>query len=451
MEEQATREISDHIRTIRRLVDDADHFLNKIPADPYSVQLSLDEFRKSSRKKLRTLEKSLAAHRRENEDLLNLNPILEESLALVRADGDSWNEAQLVPVFDLFEQIVQQLEMTQINVQEAEMELANLAGADSTYRKTLDILEPYSARSEPVPCPVCDKPITPPERNAIVANIGAELDHIAAEQELLEKKTKEGKKFIETILPNLHSLRRLRNAIMHSRFQSISGRETIVELESLVAKQLAEYEESCQKLESAVRSIEQEMADVERENAAYIAIQQQLAYQGGFDSLDEAREGLVDLETRWLSLRAAEQASQKVLTERRNVDMDEIYDQVATVWEAFTGKSDWQVEIDHDGMPVLEDGEERELDLSQFSGGEKTALLVVLHTIICQHFSDTDFLLIDEPLEHLDSINRRSLIQFLIRAYRRGRFGQAIVATFEESLLRKYMSDEDVNVIHLID
>jgi hypothetical protein len=52
-------------------------------------------------------------------------------------------------------------------------------------------------------------------------------------------------------------------------------------------------------------------------------------------------------------------------------------------------------------------------------------------------------------VEHLDPINRRSLIRFLVSAYRRGSFEQAIVATFEESLIRKYMSEEGVNVIHL--
>ena len=67
-------------------------------------------------------------------------------------------------------------------------------------------------------------------------------------------------------------------------------------------------------------------------------------------------------------------------------------------------------------MPTLQDGEGRQLDLSQFSGGEKTALLIMLHTIIAHHFSRSDFLLIDEPLEHLDPINRRSLIRFLVGA-----------------------------------
>ncbi|MFH1636018.1 MAG: hypothetical protein ABIG63_18655 [Chloroflexota bacterium] len=53
----------------------------------------------------------------------------------------------------------------------------------------------------------------------------------------------------------------------------------------------------------------------------------------------------------------------------------------------------------------------------------------------------------DEPLEHLDSINRRSLFRFLVDAYRHQVFGQAVIATFEEALIRKYQSMEGVNVI----
>jgi ATPase subunit of ABC transporter with duplicated ATPase domains len=169
----------------------------------------------------------------------------------------------------------------------------------------------------------------------------------------------------------------------------------------------------------------------------------------GYTSPEEARERLVGLEVRALSLRAASQAAEETLTTQRNLDMDEMYAQLARVWGVFSDNDSWRIELDQEGIPTLRDSEGRQFDLSQFSGGEKTALLVMLHTIIGHHFAKSDFLLIDEPLEHLDAVNRRSLIRFLIGAYKRDRFKQAIVATFEESLIRKYMSDEGVNIIHL--
>ena len=150
------------------------------------------------------------------------------------------------------------------------------------------------------------------------------------------------------------------------------------------------------------------------------------------------------------SLRAALAASEETLAQQRNDDIRAIYDQIARVYEAFGGGvKSWQLELSTDGGVQMEDSAGRQFDLSQFSGGEKTALMVMLHTIIAHHFSKTDFMLIDEPLEHLDAVNRRSLVKFLISAHKRGIFQQAIVATFEESLVRKYMSDEGIQVIHI--
>jgi len=195
-------------------------------------------------------------------------------------------------------------------------------------------------------------------------------------------------------------------------------------------------------------ALERELERLETERAEYLAVRHRL--QGmGHRSPEMAAEALVGLEIRSLSLRAAHRATQKTLTAQRNTDMQALYDQVARVWEVFSGERDWSVQLDGDGKPLLEDSAGRQFDLSQFSGGEKTALLILLHTIVAQHFSRTDFLLIDEPLEHLDPVNRRSLLRFLMGAYRRRSFEQAIVATFEESLIRKYMSEKGVNVIHL--
>jgi DNA repair exonuclease SbcCD ATPase subunit len=129
--------------------------------------------------------------------------------------------------------------------------------------------------------------------------------------------------------------------------------------------------------------------------------------------------------------------------------MKVIYEQIADLWSSFRGGEEiWEMEYNVDGYPVMtKSGEDTKLDLRQLSGGEKTALLIQLHTIMAHHFSNSDFLMIDEPLEHLDPVNRRSLIKFLVDAYNHEMFGQAIIATFEESLIRKYQSSEGINII----
>ena len=85
----------------------------------------------------------------------------------------------------------------------------------------------------------------------------------------------------------------------------------------------------------------------------------------------------------------------------------------------------------------------------QLSGGEKTALLILTHMLLCKHFSDSDFMLLDEPLEHLDARNRWALVNYLIQSCKRGAPEQLVVTTIEEPYIREYMEDPLVKVTRL--
>ena len=63
-----------------------------------------------------------------------------------------------------------------------------------------------------------------------------------------------------------------------------------------------------------------------------------------------------------------------------------------------------------------------------------------------KYFSNADFMLLDEPLEHLDSKNRWALIKFLVDTTKRGYPKQLIVTTFEETLIREYLDDSDIKI-----
>jgi DNA repair exonuclease SbcCD ATPase subunit len=243
-------------------------------------------------------------------------------------------------------------------------------------------------------------------------------------------------------------LSELRNHLAHVRFQSIDPNAPFGDYLPRVQSLQQTLDNRLSTLQQEAASVEQKIAELEPERAQFLTVQVRLRNLG-YESPEEASDGLVKLEIRSLTLRAAESATQETLATQRNTNMLAIYEQVAQVWKAFTGDDNWRVDLDAEGIPRLENQEGRQFDLSQFSGGEKTALLIMLHTIIAHHFSKSHFLLLDEPLEHLDPINRRSLIDFLIHVYQQGGFKQAIVATFEESLIRKYMSDDGVNVIYL--
>ncbi len=58
-------------------------------------------------------------------------------------------------------------------------------------------------------------------------------------------------------------------------------------------------------------------------------------------------------------------------------------------------------------------------------------------------------MLIDEPLEHLDSTDQWSLINFLVQSCKRGFPKQLVITTIEEPFLRECLDDSDVQVTSL--
>jgi DNA repair exonuclease SbcCD ATPase subunit len=77
-------------------------------------------------------------------------------------------------------------------------------------------------------------------------------------------------------------------------------------------------------------------------------------------------------------------------------------------------------------------------------GGEKTILLVLIRTILIKQVTNLDFLLIDEPLEHLDSRNRRSLLNCLYGITEAQIIPQVVITTFEDTLTRRFYDQKGV-------
>jgi len=202
-------------------------------------------------------------------------------------------------------------------------------------------------------------------------------------------------------------------------------------------------------LQDKIISLKAQVNELERARANYVAILSQLQ-DAGFTMPDDVLDALVQIEIRLLTLSAAGDAVEKTLADMRDGGLGAIYHQIAAVWNTFIQRGAWSMRFDPEGNPLLAEESEREFDFAQFSGGEKTALLVIIHTVIAHYFSECNFLMVDEPLDHLDPINRRSLMRFFMAASKNNFFDQALITTYEESLVRKYISEENVNIIHIL-
>jgi exonuclease SbcC len=443
----AEKHLKGRIKEIQGLLNDLDK-LGVRKEGTLEQQLQVMEIRhKSLLAETQTIQGRLIQSEHENSDLIRLQQILNDILPILQSDGLLWDTMQKMSPSEANDHLERQLEQSRSAIQESQVTQARLEGEQSAHQRILDLLLPYLDRAETLPCPVCGKQMTEDERKGIVADIQANVAHANQQISALREKQAVDSRLQKTWRSRAEASRSLRNMLSHTTMPFLVD-GPIAELSKETSDHLSGFQDQTRKSNEQIQMLERQMETLEKDRASHLAMKKQLENLG-YSSPEEASEALVGLEIRALSIRASAKAASETLTAQQTTDLQGIYGQIAQVWSAFLGEDNWHLQLNLDGMPILKNKEGREFDLSQFSGGEKTALLVILHTIIAHHFSKSDFLLIDEPLEHLDSINRRSLINFLVSTYRRGGFDQAIIATFEESLIRKYMSQDGISVIHL--
>jgi DNA repair exonuclease SbcCD ATPase subunit len=356
-----------------------------------------------------------------------------------------WSGFAETPLVEVFVSLENAIAKLSENRRQLEIQTAHLEGEKEAQHKILAILEPYENHFETFPCPVCQKPMTEPERHSILSDLRINDQKLNHEIDDLGQHHQRIRADLEDVQARFDILKELRNLIVHGNIPNIKPTSTIEQIKEIVSQddQKRDYLKT---LDQQGQEIQRRLSELQNQQAEYLAIKQRLA-EFGFTQPEEVNDALVALEVRSLSIRSAAQASQQTLLTQRNTDMQSIYIQIARLWGAFTGEEEWQIALDGKGLPTLENEIGRKFDMHQLSGGEKTALLIMLHTIIAHNFSQSDFIMVDEPLEHLDPVNRRSLIRFLVQSYRRGMFKQAIVATFEESLIRKYLSEDGVKIV----
>jgi len=359
--------------------------------------------------------------------------------------SQGWIDFIEIPLLEYVANLEKDIKDLSNRRQELAIQKARLEGEKQAQQKILLILEPFENRNDTLPCPVCNKPMTESERHSILSVIRKRDNELEIGIKQIENNDNDVGKKLEYIRASLEILKDLRNMIAHGNLQNLDSTSTFKQIKEMVSR-FEEKRTFLVSLESQRQEIQRKLGELQNQQARYLTISNRLS-EFGFTQPEEVNESLVALEIRSLSIRSASQASHQTLITQRNSDMQSIYNQIAHLWGAFIGEEDWQIALDGKGLPTLENEIGRKFDMQQLSGGEKTALLIMLHTIIAHNFSHSDFIMVDEPLEHLDPINRRSLIRFLVQSYRRGMFKQAIVATFEESLIRKYLSEDGVKIV----
>ncbi len=121
---------------------------------------------------------------------------------------------------------------------------------------------------------------------------------------------------------------------------------------------------------------------------------------------------------------------------------------ISAIWEMIFNDETRHVSFDQNLNPILK-SKGQKIDFNNLSGGEKTILTIITKSLLMHQFSNIEFIVLDEPLEHLDIINRAQIIEFLLMFYNAELTEQLIITTFEESLTRNLIDTKGVSIISL--
>jgi DNA repair exonuclease SbcCD ATPase subunit len=331
-----------------------------------------------------------------------------------------------------------------VNRNELSTESGRLSALIDSAKSVIGLLQGLPDKDTERICPVCKRPLTA---------------HMA---EQLEKESLETVERLETNLANQKTLIvNTENAIEDNR-KKLS---TIDVLESRVTNVLkygpatlstTELQEKITSLGKKAESLIQQADQLKKNRDVLEAQVRELR-----SKIDRIREKIepvkIDsLNSSLISATKIEFLSQVFLnsvedslSKQRNIMLAPLMKELSTMWSQFMN-TPVEVEMgDKCELSIIDKRYHALFKFPQLSGGEKTALLILTHMLLCKYFSDSDFMLLDEPLEHLDARNRWALVNFLIQSCKRGAPQQLVVTTIEEPYIREYMEDPLVKVTRL--
>lgn len=139
----------------------------------------------------------------------------------------------------------------------------------------------------------------------------------------------------------------------------------------------------------------------------------------------------------------------QVLKSERNINLKHMTEELMNVWRKFFPYEERQIFFDENYLPYFRKGTEI-IPYDNVSAGEKMILLILMKSVLLRDYSTIPFLILDEPLEHLNVENRMKILDYFMEIYKKGFIKQLIITTFEESLTRTYTDLPYVNIISLL-
>lgn len=421
--------------------------------DKERLQSVLQELESLTQKRDTLLNEISEINKRQNALMSELSTT-RKSLANILDIMKEWQE-HFVPLDekqDLVETVTearQQIDRESVNISSEKKQISGEIGRATalidSQKKILEIVQPLSEEpSIEVVCPVCKRPLTTSmtedikkESSDLMESLSLELTDLKVKADSSDKN---GRLNLEksTILNKLESNIRI---LIEGGLSTLSI-ESINKRIQMLENQVESINAELDKLNESIRQMDKPLTDTRIE-------QENLRKKTDPEKIDSVKQSLLSSTKIDLLSEVFNNALSDSLAEQRRIMLTPLTEELSKMWSRFLGRS-VNVEMgDKFELRIIDKKYEKPFEFPQLSGGEKTALLILTQIVLCKYFSDSDFMLIDEPLEHLDSRNRWALINFLVQSCKKGFPEQLVVTTIEESFLREYLSDPSVQVISL--
>ena len=263
-------------------------------------------------------------------------------------------------------------------------------------------------------CPVCLRSIDPSESEHAIALHREELERLADEVSRHAMIRKEAEQRLAQVEVLRDSLRALQEP--HAPVQPLS-------LPSDEAKEALE----------AVRNNRDDL----RENRS--TLRQSIdSLQNQLDQDDEVRQRAHRAERAYrieAVASVAETTLDGVADEVNRRRLEPLAHELESRWKEFWGGGGGMRLLPSGALSITKGG--KEITYDQMSGGEKVIAVLMVQLITVFMTTNSRFLWLDEPLEHLDPRNRRMVASMLVKAAASGQFDQLLVTTYEEPVARR--------------
>jgi DNA repair exonuclease SbcCD ATPase subunit len=314
----------------------------------------------------------------------------------------------------------------QPQVDDARQTKGNVAGRRASVEALISLLE--GKREET--CPLCHQPLDSAHRQSALSEQRQALGRLDEEERQVQE-------LIDVVSSDLNTTR----VALSEGQRLIAERPSPPDSESLslesgLPQQVNQEERNLISLEASLQQANQRLGEVRERLVSSTrerAIERQVIAAFRVEAL----------------LSATEMGLQEFMRRLRLSILEPIARELERHWKGFMPSAEWSLGLTEEKGTLCIRRGARSLSYAALSGGEKTVALILLHLALARALTQADFLVLDEPLEHLDPRSRRLLVSSLQGAIRSGLFQQILVSTYEEPLVRRFIADSADRVLYL--